>query len=73
MVKIIVEDQWIKEISFPCLMKGIDSGTIILCQDANRGTVLYAKNDIYTTGDIVTHISNFALYKGKITLENSEK
>ena len=60
-------------ISFPALMKGLDSGNIYMMTSFKTGTVLYlGSSTIYTVGEYIDHleIGRMELYHGSLNLSN---
>ena len=60
-------------ISFPALMKGLDSGNIYMMTSFKTGTALYlGKHTSYTVGEYIEclEIARMELYHGTITLNN---
>lgn len=61
-IKTETQDKQAKEISFPCLMRGTDTGIIVLFSDVRTGTVVHTgdQND-YPVGTYATdwgHVTN---------------
>lgn len=61
-----------KELEFPCLMVGKDTGNVYLMSSEKSGTCVYSLDSSWKIADNSTILASSALipFKGKIILQN---